>query len=150
MSLKMNERQAVTKVLAEMYKTANKKQKKSILNEFIELAGYDRCYASYLLRIHGKHPISSKALLGKNKKKQKRLRAKEYDNEVLAALKKIWAIMDCICGKRLAPIIKEVVPILEINAEIEISETTRDKLYNGDSRNYEARWYHRMLNMLAI
>ncbi|MBF0337453.1 MAG: hypothetical protein HQL05_06430 [Nitrospirae bacterium] len=54
MSLKMNERQAVTKVFAERYKAANKKQKKVILNEFIDLAGYGRCYAGYLLRINGK------------------------------------------------------------------------------------------------
>ncbi|KJU87570.1 hypothetical protein MBAV_000236, partial [Candidatus Magnetobacterium bavaricum] len=90
----MNERQAVTKVLVEMYKTANKKQKKAIINEFIELAGYDRCYAGYLLRIHGKHPISSKVSLGKNKKKQKRLRAKELGsstiNRCLSAITIVW------------------------------------------------------------
>ncbi|WP_040334418.1 hypothetical protein [Candidatus Magnetobacterium casense] len=58
MSLKMNERQAVTKVFAERYKAANKKQKKVILNEFIDLAGYGRCYAGYLLRINGKQVTS--------------------------------------------------------------------------------------------
>ncbi|MBF0607573.1 MAG: hypothetical protein HQL61_08510 [Magnetococcales bacterium] len=62
MSLKMKERQAITKVLAKRYKTANKKQKKVILNEFIDLTEYGRCYASYLLRTHGKQTISSKAL----------------------------------------------------------------------------------------
>ncbi|MBF0606546.1 MAG: hypothetical protein HQL61_03200 [Magnetococcales bacterium] len=114
MSLKMNERQAVTKVFAERYKAANKKQKKVILNEFIDLAGYGRCYASYLLRINGKHVTSSKALPANNRKVAKRIRVKEYDSAVLPVLKKIWAIMDCICGKRLEPILKEVIPILGI------------------------------------
>ncbi len=39
MSLKTKERQAVTKVLAERYKRADKKQKNLILNEYIGLTG---------------------------------------------------------------------------------------------------------------
>ncbi|KJU85701.1 integrase catalytic subunit [Candidatus Magnetobacterium bavaricum] len=125
----MNERQAVTKVFAERYKAANKKQKKVILSEFIDLAGYGRCYASYLLRINGKQVTSSKASPVNGRKVTKRRRAREYDSAVFTDLKKIWAIMDCICGKRLEPMLKEVMPILKTNAEIEISETIRNKLY---------------------
>ncbi len=36
--------------------------------------------------------------------------------------------MDCICGKRLSPILKDVIPILETHKEIVIDSGTRDKI----------------------
>jgi hypothetical protein len=56
-------------------------------------------------------------------------RAIEYDEKVFSALRKIWYIMDCICGKRLGAILKEVIPILERHKEIVIADITREKLY---------------------
>ena len=54
---------------------------------------------------------------------------KKYDAEVLKILKKIWIIMDCPCGKRLAPCMNLLVPKLEVFGEIEIvSNDTRQKL----------------------
>lgn len=40
-------------------------------------------------------------LAGDLRKKVKRARERFYDDAVLEKLKQIWAIMDCICGKRL-------------------------------------------------
>ncbi|QWR78191.1 hypothetical protein [Candidatus Magnetomonas plexicatena] len=48
MRLTMKERQAVTRVNAQRYKKVSKKQKGTILDEFVALTGYDRCYAGYL------------------------------------------------------------------------------------------------------
>lgn len=55
---------------------------------------------------------------------------KIYDSKVLDALKlrKIWLIMDCICGKRLAPMLKEVIGVLERHKEIELESDVREKL----------------------
>ena len=47
---------------------------------------------------------------------------------MLAALKRVWQIMDCICGKRLAPFLPELVPILERHEELVLDEDTRSKL----------------------
>jgi len=52
-----------------------------------------------------------------------------YDGAVEEALKKIWYIMDCICGKRLAPVLREVVRRLERFREIRLPEDVRQKLY---------------------
>ena len=43
-------------------------------------------------------------------------------------MKKIWFIMDRICGKRLAPTLKELIPILESHQEIELDTTAKEKL----------------------
>ncbi|MEO5361570.1 MAG: transposase, partial [Nitrospirota bacterium] len=69
--------------------------------------GYDRCYASYLLRQHGrKIAVSARKIIVIDvKKKVVSKRRRDYDEKVLSALKKTWYIMDCICGKRLSPIL---------------------------------------------
>ena len=101
-----------------------------ILTEFTELTGYGRCYASYVLRSHGKKiRINAKqVVIGDIRKSARRKRPRIYDAEVSDALKKVWYIMDCICGKRLAAILKEVVPRLERYREIRIEPEVRQKL----------------------
>ncbi|MBF0555221.1 MAG: hypothetical protein HQK96_11810 [Nitrospirae bacterium] len=59
MRLTMKEKQTVTKAAAERYQKAMKRQKGVILDEFVESTGYDRCYASYLLRQHGRKIVVS-------------------------------------------------------------------------------------------
>ena len=131
MGLTMRERQAVTKEVSLRYQKATKKQKGIMLNEFIELTGYTRCYASYVLRNHGRQIRVSRAIVieGDIRKRRKRKRQKYYDEKVFEVLKKIWLIMDCICGKRLAPALKEVVLKLQKHKEIAIDKGTRQKLF---------------------
>ncbi len=130
MGLTAKERRSATKVTALRYQKATKKQKGLILEEFTALTGYDRSYAAYLLRNHGKRAYVSDKLLiiGDVGKKTKRQIQRFYDQEVYAALKDIWLIMDCICGKRLAPMLKEVIPILQRHKEIKIDSGTAGKL----------------------
>ena len=45
MGLNMKERDSVTKEIANRYKNARKKEKKTILNEYISLTGFNRKYA---------------------------------------------------------------------------------------------------------
>ena len=52
--LTAKERRSATKVTAARYQKATKKLKRIILEEFAALTGYDRCYAAYPLRTHGK------------------------------------------------------------------------------------------------
>ena len=130
MRLTVKEKRSVVKVIALRYKKARKKEKKVILNEFIELTGYNRCYATYLLRSHGKRIRISKdiVLVGDITKKAARVGHRIYDDGVFHVLKKIWFIMDCICGKRLAPILQEIIAKLERHKEIKLDRTTRGKL----------------------
>jgi hypothetical protein len=128
----MREKKSVTRVIASRYQNSNKKEKGKILEEFVELTGYTRSYASYLLGSHGKRRriTSNVVIVGDVGKKTKRNRDKIYDSRVLDALKKIWFIMDCICGKRLAPMLHEVIGVLKRFGEIEFETEVREKLLN--------------------
>jgi hypothetical protein len=129
MGLTMREKRAVAAVTAPGYKSAAKKQKGVILAQFIELTGYSRRYASRLLRQHGKSIRSGKVrIVGDLRKKTERGRRAIYDGEVLAVLKKLWMIMDCICGKRLRAALPELISALKRNFEISLSEETEQKL----------------------
>ena len=133
MGLTMKERKSVTRAIASRYQKASKKQKGIILDEFTELTGYTRCYASYLLGRHGKRVrISGNVVVvgDVRVRARRRSRHKIYDSKVLDALKEIWLIMDCICGKRLAPVLKEVIGVLQRHKEIEIESDVREKLLN--------------------
>jgi len=50
MSLTLDERRVVIRETAERYNKERKKEKVKILDEFVYLTGYNRCYASYVLR----------------------------------------------------------------------------------------------------
>lgn len=48
MGLTMKERQSVTREVAGRYQKARKKEKRAILDDFVVLTEYSRCYASYI------------------------------------------------------------------------------------------------------
>ena len=126
----MSERRSVVKVMAGRYRKAGKKEKGGMLDELIALTGYNRRYAMRLLAGHGKtikvaHRVRLVGDLGRS---TKRCRPRIYDGKVLEGLKKIWAILDFICGKRLAAILPEVIPVLEQHHEIKLDAATREKL----------------------
>ena len=126
----MSDRKAVIKAWSDRYRKAGKKEKGRILDELVALTGYNRCYAVNLLRWDGKVIRAGRRvrLVGDLRKKAKRARHRLYDETVLGGLKAIWAIMDCICGKRLAAILPEVIPILEKHREVVFDVVTRKKL----------------------
>jgi hypothetical protein len=131
MRLTMTERKKATAIVAARYQKARKREKGVILDEFTKLTGYGRRYASYVLRSHGKKVRINKSYViqGDIRKTAKRKKPKVYDSAVEEALKKIWYIMDCICGKRLAPVLREVVRRLERFREIRLSDDIRQKLF---------------------
>jgi len=130
MRLTVGERHKATKITAARYQKAGKKKKGAILDEFIELTGYDRCYASYLLKNHGKKVwINDRTVVvGDICKRRKRQSQRTYGDDVLIALKQIWVIMDCICGKRIRPILKEMLSILQRHKEIKVTREIKKKL----------------------
>jgi hypothetical protein len=130
MGLTAKEKRSAIKITAPRYQKARKKQKGVILDEFIALTGYERDYAASVLRMHGKkvHISKGKVLVADITKTCRKPRQGIYDNLVVTALISIWYIMDCICGKRLAPILKDIIPVLEKHHEIQLDEGTRRKL----------------------
>lgn len=130
MRLTMEERRSVTAVVTKRYQKATKKEKGTILGEYTQLTGYNRCYAAFLLRNHGRRMRinNNTVLVGDCRKRVKRTRDRTYDEQVVRVLKRVWLIMGFICGKRLKPALKEVIPILERYKEIELDKTLREKL----------------------
>ena len=138
MALTMKEKQKVTKQLGLKYKKATKKEKGQILDSVIDLTGYNRSYAARVLRGRGKTKVLGKVRNGKQtiilvedertKGSKRRTRPRKYDNEVAVALVKIWAICDGICGKRLAPYLPEIIPVLERWGELKLRDEVREKL----------------------
>jgi len=102
-----------------------------MLDEFTKLTGYGRRYASHLLMTQGRKVWVNETTVLKGDVRKRGHRRKDpiYDNEVLEALKKVWGIMDYICGKRLAPVLKEIIIRLERCREIRISDKVREKLF---------------------
>lgn len=133
--LDIRNKKQITAEIQERYKKASRKQKKVILDEFVALTGYNRNYASRVLRQYygkligsigsGKRKIHY--VIGKDKR-SKRNRKRFYGGDVTEALKKIWAILDMPCGKRLAPFLPEIILKLESFGEIEIKSATKQKL----------------------
>jgi len=130
MRLAMKERQAVLAATAARYRKATKKEKRRILDELVELTSYSRSYATFVLRHHGQRVRLTKqtVLVADARQQSKRERQRYYDEQVVALLVKLWRIMDCICGKRLAPVLPQLVERLERFGEISPTAETRAKL----------------------
>jgi len=133
----MRQRKAVTKELRKRYNRATKKKKTIMLDEFCAVTGYNRSYASWILKIKKDKVLGYVKTGGrtikfvaekKKKKKKKKGRPRIYTYDVFLALRKIWVIFDFICGKRLAPFMAEAVRKLEKHKELDINASVRKKL----------------------
>lgn len=77
-----------------------------LLNEFIQLTRYNRCYACQILNVRKEKVLGYLNIAGKrikyvaNKKKIKRKKEKIYDQLVLVALQKLWEINDHLKRKQ--------------------------------------------------
>jgi hypothetical protein len=132
--LNMRHKKEITAEVQTRYKKAKKKQKKIILDEFTALTGYNRNYASRVLRLYygkrigsiGRGKAKIHYVVGKDKKKKERKRF--YTDDVTNVLKKIWTVLDMPCGKRLAPFMPEIILKLEAFSEIEMDSSAKQKL----------------------
>jgi len=133
MRLTMKDRAVVTKAHCNQYRKASKKGKGLLLDQFVESTGYNRSYGAFVLRNHGRRVEVRPGIVleGDRRIRQRRSRPRriaEYGPDVVDALKKVWKIMDYICGKRLAAAIPEVVPRLCELKELRITKAVKAKL----------------------
>ena len=133
--LDMRQKKAVTKELKKRYSKATKKKKGIMLDEFCATTGYNRSYASWILKIKKDRVLGYMKTGGKTikfvaakKKAGKKGRPKIYTYDVFLALKKIWVVFDLICGKRLAPFMAEAVGKLKKHRELETTGEVDRKL----------------------
>jgi len=133
--LDMRQKKAVTKQLKKRYTRATKKQKGIMLDEFCAMTGYNRSYASWILKIKKDRVLGYMRTGGKTikfvaakRKKKKKGRPRIYTYDVFLALRRIWVIFDFICGKRLAPFMGEAVEKLKKHKELETTNEVDKKL----------------------
>ncbi len=127
----MKERKRIAEATAGRYRKAGKKEKGVILTEFGELTGFARSYAAMVLRNQGRVVSVSRKLRVRGdvgKKLPRRGRGATYDEPVVKVLVQVWRIMDYICGKRLAPVLGEMVERLLRHNELRCDAATSKKL----------------------
>jgi len=127
----MKERKRIAEATAGRYRQAGKKEKGTILNEFVALTGFVRSYAALVLRNQGRVVQVNRKLRVRGdvgKRLPGRGRGATYDEQTVKALVQVWRIMDYICGKRLAPILGEIVERLLRHNELRCDATTSQKL----------------------
>ena len=132
MGLTMEQRKALTKQMVDRYRCASKRQKTAMLDEFVKLHGCTRHHAGWLLRMWGKTVLVRidgqlvKIVVGQRRRRRRNRRI--YDEQVVTALKKVWYLFGCLCGKRLVAVLRTQVPLLEKFGEIALDPDTRQKL----------------------
>jgi hypothetical protein len=135
MGLTVKERYAIIRELALRYQHSSKGERSKILDEFVRISGLVRSYASHVLKTYGTRKsivvdgrrvvvIIGQASLAKRCRKRPRC----YDQAVLDPLKRLWALSNGLCGKRLAVFVRQTLPILERFGELEVKEPVRTKL----------------------
>src|SRR5450756_685658 len=104
--------------LRRRYQAASSRAKKQILSEFVAVSGYHPKYAIHLL--NAAEP-SLPARRG-------RVRPTLYDDAAKQALIVLWEASDRVCGKRLKPLLRILLPSLERHGHLKLDEVIRAKV----------------------
>ena len=126
----MAERRVLVRGVSGRYRRSRKKEKGCILDEFVEMTGYHRSYAAWLLNQQGRKVwINRKvAVVGEVGIRRARRRRKIYGAEVKRVLIRLWKMLDYLCGKRLVGALPAAIEALERHGELKLTEQLRCKL----------------------
>lgn len=127
MRVSMSARKEIAKATRKRYQKASKVEKSRILDEVCKITGWHRKHAIRELNKPPGPPVKRGSRVFA-KPKETRGRKPVYTDEVLSALRKVWAVLDCPCGKRLVPVMGQTLDAMLRFGEIDIAAETYDKL----------------------
>ncbi len=129
MGLTLSQRRAVTKTIATRYAGADKAGKGRILDELCATTGWHRNHARKAL----------KSALHPKLVKPRTARPPKYGPKVVVALIFCWAVLGMPAGKRLAPMLGELVPVLRRFGELDIDDDTATLLVGMSAATIDRR-----------
>jgi hypothetical protein len=112
MELSMGTRRAVTNKLANQYKRGTRAEKGVILDQLVELTGWNRGHARDRLLGAGDVRVV----------RVKSPRVPIYSSRVVSALELCWRAARMPAGKRLAPMLPVLVPLLRRDGELDLTD----------------------------
>jgi hypothetical protein len=129
MGLTLAERKAVTETIAIRYSLADKRTKGVILDELCATTGWHRNHARKALTT----ALQPKAVAPRSRRPLK------YGPDVIAALTVCWTVLGMPAGKRLAPMLGELVAVLRHFGELVIDEDTAALLVSMSAATIDRR-----------
>ena len=129
MGLNLAERKAVTETVAVRYVLAGKREKSRILDELCAMTGWHRNHARKALKL----ALQPKIVTPRSP------RPVTYGDDVIAALVLCWAVLGMPAGKRLAPMLGELVGVLRHFRELTIDEDTAELLVSMSAATIDRR-----------
>ena len=129
MGLTLTERRAVTETTAVRYILASKSGKSRILDELCANTGWHRNHARKAL----KAALQPKIVTPRSPRPVK------YGDDVIAALVRCWTVLGMPAGKRLAPMLGELVAVLRHFRELNIDEDTTELLVSMSAATIDRR-----------
>lgn len=125
----MAERRAITETAAVRYRLASKRGKGRILDELCANTGWHRSHARKALAAALRPKIAT----------ARRPRPVTYGDEVIAALTLCWEVLGMPAGKRLAPMLGELVAVLRHFGELAIDQDTATLLVSMSAATIDRR-----------
>jgi hypothetical protein len=118
MELSMGERRAVTNRLATKYRQGTRTEKSKVLDDLVELTGWHRDHARAQIRLAGTVRVVA----------PRAARRPLYPPGVVSALELCWRVARCPAGKRLAPMLGDLVAMLRRDDELDLTDDEADLL----------------------
>jgi transposase InsO family protein len=114
MELTLATRRQITKAQVERYRSGTKAEKSQVLDAVCEVTRWHRDHARKALR---------QALAGHERgPRAPRVPVYTYDQDVVAALAKCWAVLGGPSGKRLQPSLADLAPALALHGELALDQ----------------------------